>query len=163
MVHIIQSIINILWWKRWKWFDMARKYTSLRAFLKDADERVKEAAVQALNESAEQLKQDIKSNMVAVGIKNRTGQLQGSIKFLPATVKRLNVIIKSEVYKPAPRRPGWRNPRMKGRYKKGVPYGRIIEFSPRINKPFFYKAWYKNRKAIKDKVMETIGNAWSGK
>lgn len=40
--------------------------------------------------------------------------------------------------------------------------GRIIEFSPRINKPFYYDAFYKRRKGMKkeihDKVVEVIRN-----
>lgn len=133
----------------------------LQTFLKNADERVRQAAADALNEAAEKLQQDIKNNMAAQGIRQRTGRLIGSVKANTATAKRLNVKITSEVFAKAPKRPGSRNPRMRSRYKYGVPYGRIIEFSPRINKPFFYTAWYKNRQAIKEQVMEAIGDAWS--
>ena len=137
------------------------KSLSLQTFLKNADERVKEAAANALNSAAETLERDIKGNMSAQGIKERTGALRGSLKSTKATAKNLNVVIKSEVYAKKPKRPGLYNPRMKNRYKYGVPYGRIIEFSPRINKPFFYKAWYKNKNKIKSEVMEAIGKAWS--
>ena len=144
---------------------MTSSRTSLKSFLKGAEERVIEAAVQALNDSAKLLEQDIKANMDARGIQSRTEALRGSVKATKATPKRLSVTVKSEVYKPAPRRPGSRNPRMVGRYKKGVPYGRILEFSPRYRKynGFFYKAWYKDRQRIKNDVMEAVGNAWSGK
>jgi len=135
---------------------------SLNAFLKDADERVRKAAADALNEAAEQVQQQIKSNMDAQGIQNRTGQLQRSIKITKATPKRLSCKIESEVFKAAPKKPGSRNPAMRGRYKYGVPYGRLIEFSPRINKPFFYNAWYKLRNTVKKEVMEAIGDAWNG-
>ena len=103
--------------------------------------------------------------MDAKGITNRTGALRGSVTVTKATPKRLSVAVKSEVYKPVPRRPGARNPRMRGRYKRGVPYGRILEFSPRYKKynGFFYSAWYKDRKRIKENVMEAVGNAWGGK
>lgn len=36
---------------------------SLQRFLKDADERVRKAAAEALNEAAEELQNQIKSNM----------------------------------------------------------------------------------------------------
>lgn len=139
------------------------KNMSLQRILRDADERVRQAAADALNVAAEQLEHDIDANMSAQGIKNRTGKLRASVKATKATAKRLNALIKSEVYAKVPRRPGSRNPAMRGRYKNGVPYGRIIEFSPRINKPFFYTAWYKNKQQIKENVMNAIGNAWSGK
>lgn len=99
--------------------------------------------------------------MTAQGIQERTGKLVGSVKTTTATAKSPSVEISSEVFKPAPKRPGSRNPRMKGRYRYGVPYGRIIEFSPRINKPFFYTAWYKKRSRIKQDVIEKISEAWS--
>lgn len=137
------------------------KNVSLQRFLKQADARVRKAAAEALNTAAAELKRDIVSNMAAQGIRQRTGRLVGSVKTTVATEKRPNVKISSEVFAKAPKRPGLRNPRMRSRYKWGVPYGRIIEFSPRINKPFFYTAWYKKRNAIKRAVMETIGEAWS--
>ena len=138
------------------------KSMSLQAFLKDADERVKKAAADALNKAADEMEMQIRENMNAQNIQVRTGKLRASLKATKATPKKLNVLIKSEVFAKSPKRPGSRNPRMKGRYKYGVPYGRLLEFSPRINKPFFYTAWYKKRQQIKQEIMETIGNAWSG-
>lgn len=134
---------------------------SLQRFLKDADERVRKAAADALNEAAKELTEQIKSNMAAQGIQQRTGKLAGSIEATTATEKKLAVIVSSEVYAPAPKQPGRDNPAMRGRYKNGVPYGRIIEFSPRIKKPFFYTAWYKKRRQIKKDVIEAIGKAWA--
>lgn len=136
------------------------KYKSLRAILKDADEKVKKAAVQALNEASEKVQSAIKTNMTSVGIQEKTGELRSSIKVLPATEKNFKATISSEVFKPAPKNPGKRNPEMKGRYKYGTPYGRIIEFSPRINKPFFYTAWYKERKRITEEIIKKVGEAW---
>jgi len=140
---------------------MAKRIT-LQSLLKDADERVRQAAADAINNASETLQRDIKANMAAQGIRERTGRLRGSLESTKATKSRLNVVIKSEVYAPTPKRPGSRNPAMKGRYKYGVPYGRILEFSPRINKPFFYTAWYKNKNKIKEIVMKEVSNAWSG-
>lgn len=140
---------------------MAKGWGTLSTFLKQADERVRQAAADALNEASDEVIKQVKANMSAQGIQEKTGKLRGSVKANKATPKSLNVVIKSEVYKPAPKRPGWRNPKMRGRYKWGVPYGRIIEFSPRIKKPFFYKAWYEKRKQVKEQVMKAIEGAWS--
>ena len=131
--------------------------------LKNAEERVREAAAEALNESATMLTQQIRSNMDAQGIKERTGALRGSVGFERATKENISLVVKSEVYAKKPRRPGLYNPRMRGRYRNGTAYGRLIEFSPRISKPFFYTAWYKDRKKIKEDVIAKIGNAWAGK
>lgn len=136
---------------------------TLQRLLKDADERVRRAAADALNEAASELTQQIKKNMAEQDIENDKGNLIGSIKATKATPKRPSVKVSSEVFKPAPMKPGSRNPAMAGRYTYGVPYGRIIEFSPRIRKPFFYTAWYAKRKQIKENVIAAIGDAWSGK
>ena len=136
---------------------------SLASYLKDADERVKEAAAQALNEAADKLQAQVLNNMATQGIRVKSGKLRGSVKHTKATAKSPKVLLKSEVFVKMPRRPGSRNPRMANRYKWGVPYGRIIEFSPRINKPFFYKAWYKLKKQIETDVISSIDKAWSGK
>ena len=141
------------------------KNISLQRLLKDADVRVKKAAAEALNEAAEELQNQIKNNMSAQGIKQDSGALVGSVKFTKATEKRPSVKIYSEVYKPLPKRPNsrrrkWGKPSI--RYpSQGVPYGRIIEFSPRINRPFFYTAWYGKRREISEKVISAIGRAWS--
>lgn len=133
---------------------------SLRNILRDADERVREAAANALNEAASELKQEIRDNMVEQGIQQRTGNLWGSVEATLATPEDAFVMIKSEVFAKMPKQPGKFNPAMKNRYKRGVPYGRIIEFG-RPQKPFFYKAWYDKRKEIKEDVESAIGNAWS--
>lgn len=134
---------------------------SLQKYLKNADERVRKAAADALNKAADELQQQVKSNMAAQGIQQKTGKLIGSIEATIATAKKPVAIVMSEVYAPAPKQPGKENPAMKGRYKNGVPYGRIIEFSPRINRPFFYTAWYKKRRQIKENVIKAIGEAWA--
>ena len=139
------------------------KTPSLKQLLKDANDRVKEAAAEALNEAAAELTARVRENMNAQNIKNDTGRLRASVKYKKTDSRKLAVVVKSEVYKrPNPKRPGSRNPRMAGRYtSRGVPYGRIIEFSPRIRKPFFYPAWYATRKQIREEIVKQIGEAWS--
>lgn len=140
-----------------------RRTKSLKAFLKDADERVKEAAVDALNASAERLQAEIVDSIQRAGITEHTGGLRESIKIKPATVKTFNAYIDSEYMKEVPKHPGSRNPNMEGRYKNGAPVSRILEFSPRYNKPFFYSTWYTERDGIRQYILAVIGDAWSGK
>lgn len=141
--------------------------TSLQRILKDADERVREACAKVLNQSAKELEAQIKNNMSAQGIQNRSGRLRASVTATTATAKKPSVVVRSEVYAKLPKKQG-KNRRLWGkgsiRYpSKGVPYGRILEFSPRYNKPFFYPAWYKLRNRIKEDIIEEVGKAWSGK
>lgn len=149
-----------------------RRYRARKAFkktldyaLKDATDRVRQEAAEALNGMAEFMENKIKSSMSQVGIHDDTGALRGSVKFTRAKPDKLKVTIKSEVYKPAPKNPGSRNPNMIGRYKKGVPYGRILEFSTHYKKynGFFYTQWYNNRDAVREYIKESISKAWSGK
>lgn len=142
---------------------------SLDRWLKDADERVRQAAADALNQAADELEKEMRSNMEKQGIKERTGELKASFKITKATPEKIMVLVNSEVYakdksgkKYKPKNPGRDNPDMKNRYRYGVPYGRILEFSPKKSKPFFYTAWYELKKNIKEEVMEKIGNAWAG-
>lgn len=149
-----------------------RRYRARKAFkktldymLKDATDRVRQEAANALNGMAEYMESQIKSSMSKVGIKDDKGALRGSIKFTRAKPDKLNVMIESEVYKPAPKKPGSRNPDMIGRYKKGVPYGRILEFSTHYKKynGFFYTPWYNNRDAVREYIKLSISKAWSAK
>lgn len=147
------------------------KKKSLYQILKDADERVKLAAVKAINDASSEVVTAIKSNMDKVGIVERTGKLRDSIKVEPATTKNYTAVILSDASKPAPKDAGKRNPKVKNAYTvvingkvvKGTPYGQIIEFSPRIDKPFFYTAWYEKRKKVKEELISKIGDAWNGK
>ncbi len=157
------------------------KRKSLQAILKDADESVRKAAAEALNKASDEIVARMKRNMTQQGIKVRTGRLVSSFRIRRATPSSLRTMISSEVYAPLPKKArAWRNAwttaspweRMKlrrfvGRPTKyrypaqGVPYGRIIEFSKRINKPFFYKSWYEERKKVVEEIVEKVGEAWS--
>lgn len=138
---------------------------TLQRLLRDADERVRKAAADAINKATDELESQVRENMAQRGIKQRSGRLAGSIKSTVANSKRLSAVVSSEVYARIPKRPGLLNPAMRGKYKYGAPYGRILEFSPKFSKynGFFYTAWYQHRKKIKDDIIQAIGEAWSGK
>ena len=132
--------------------------TSLKKILKEYSKDVQEAAVNQLNKEAEMLVSDIDADMDRAGIKTNTGALKASVKAIAATVKNLDAGVISEVYAPMPTKPGSRNENI---YypKKGVPYGRLIEFSPRINRPFFYTSFYEKRGKIIDRVFDACKQA----
>ena len=137
---------------------------SLAKFLAGKSEAVKQAAADALNEASAEVVKAIQANMASAGIVNRTGNLKESVEAEPATAKRPRVLIKSEAVVQAPpiNKQGSINPGMKGRYADGkATYGRYIEFSPRINKPWFYPAWYAKQREVREKIIDAIGKAWS--
>ena len=41
----------------------------------------------------------------------------------------------------------------------GLYYGKIVEFSPKINKPFLYPAMDAKREAVKKKIIEAVREA----
>ena len=131
---------------------------SISKILREYSEGVQKAAVDALNRNAEMLAGDIKEGMGAAGIQRQSGKLEESVKVGNATLKNLDAKVVSEVYKPLPDKPGSRNSSI---YypSKGVPYGRLIEFSPRINKPFFYDKFYEKKKKIVDDICESVRKA----
>lgn len=140
----------------------ARASKTLQRLLKDADIRVKQAAMQALNNAGEELVEGIKESLNST-LNTISGNLEGSVTYEPATENKLMIRVKATATKPAPKKPGSRTPAMKQRYDNGAPYGAIIEFSPRINKPWFYPVWYRKRDKIKQDVLNAVGDAWSAK
>lgn len=127
--------------------------TSLKKILSEYSKEVQEAAVNELNKEAESLVSDIDGDMDRAGIKSQSGKLKASVKAIAANLKNLQAKVRSEVYAEMPKNPGKRNKNI--RYAgKGVPYGRIIEFSPRINRPFFYSSFYRKRNRIIDNIFD---------
>ena len=127
--------------------------TSLKKILSEYSKEVQEAAVNELNKEAESLVSDIDGDMDRAGIKSQSGKLKASVKAIAANLKNLQAKVRSEVYAEMPKNPGKKNKNI--RYAgKGVPYGRIIEFSPRINRPFFYTSFYRKRNRIIDNIFD---------
>lgn len=137
---------------------MAKRGKSLKKILAEYSKSVQEAAVKALNENAEMLQKDIEADMQSAGIQSISGKLKASIEVNEANMKNLDATVKSEVYADLPKEPNKRNAEM---YypPKGVPYGRLIEFSPRINKPFFYTSFYKKKRTIIEDVFKACREA----
>ena len=144
-------------------------------FLANADSRMRTAVANQLNRASDELLTRIRQNMADVGLHQRTGKLVASLKVRKATTETPRTVIWSEVYAPKPKRPNWNRRlwKQKGwnmnglnlskdiRYPKGgVPYGRILEFSPRFNRPFFYKAWYDKRNSIRERIVMVLRNTW---
>lgn len=103
--------------------------------LREIGEHVVDAAKAALKDGAD---------MVAADAKNRcpvkTGKLRDSIKAVP---NRDGSVYEIEA----------------NAQNNGVYYGAIVEFSPKINKPFLYPAMDANRQTVYELVSAAITNA----
>lgn len=121
--------------------------------LKELGNHVLEAAKQALKEGAEMVVKDAKSRCpVYEGHKKKNGKiyhwagakpgdLRDSITAEPnnkGTVYRISANAKST---------------------DGFLYGQIVEFSPKVNRPFLYPALDANKKAVSEAVQNAIRNA----
>ncbi|WP_041914359.1 HK97-gp10 family putative phage morphogenesis protein [Selenomonas ruminantium] len=101
-----------------------------------------EAGKKALSECADEIVADAKSRCPV-----KTGALRDSIhKEVKKNGERVTVGTR---LKSAPSK----------KYPNGVNYGKIVEFSPRINKPFLYPALDAHRAQTKEKIRQAIAEA----
>lgn len=118
----------------------------------------KETTEKILDEKANQITDEVKAT-ASSKMKVSTGALLAGIKYkMKVTDKGIYAIIRSGAKnKRIPKQPGKRNSNMSpSKYRGGVPYPRILEFSPR----FGYKAGSYGRYAhlypVADRVKETV-------
>lgn len=108
--------------------------------LREIGEHVVNAAKRALEEGANKVKDTAYQNCPV-----RTGKLRDSIKTTPqrggATYK-----ISADAFN-----------------DKGVNYGRIVEYSPKINRPFMYPALDSNRVQIYNNIKDAVRSAIGGR
>ena len=108
------------------------------AALREMGEHVLSAAKAELKKGADKVVADAKSLCPV-----RTGKLRDSIKAEPNKDGSVYVISANA-------------------QNNGVYYGAIVEFSPKINKPFLYPAMEQNRQQIYDNVSAAISRAVRG-
>lgn len=120
---------------------MARDWVNTQTLLTNMGEGVLEAAKKALAEGADMVVQEAKTRCpVYKGHDPRVvpGALRDSIR---AEKKRggtsYRIVADAET-------------------QDGLMYGRLVEFSPRINKPFMYPALDAERDAVKEKIVEAV-------
>lgn len=99
--------------------------------------QVVEAIRRQMEEEAEAIVQDMKSRVPV-----RTGALKSSIRW-QWNKKKTAIEIVADAANP----------------KNQVKYGRYVEFSPKINKPFFYPAMDAHRNGYHERLMEAMKEA----
>ena len=116
------------------WYLKSNK--AFQQILQDYGKQVADAAKKALADEAEIIANDAKSRCPV-----KTGNLKESIHTVPnKSGTRINIVADATD-------------------KNGVPYGRIIEYSPKIQKPFVHPALDAHRDEISGKVADAIKQA----
>ena len=113
------------------------RYVDFAALQELYGEQVVEAVRRQMEEEAEAIVEDMKSRVPV-----RTGALKNSIRW-HWNKKKTAIEIVADAANP----------------KNNVKYGRYVEFSPRINKPFFYPAMDAHRNGYKDRLMNALKKA----
>jgi hypothetical protein len=120
--------------KKNSWYLKSDK--AFQQILQDYGKQVADAAKKALAEEAEVIANDAKSRCPV-----RSGNLKNSIHTVPNKSGTRVFIIADAVD------------------EKGIPYGRIVEFSSKIQKPYVYPAMDEHKDEISSKVADAIKQA----
>ena len=104
--------------------------------LREMGEHVIQAAKNALEIGVNEIVTDAKSRCPV-----KTGKLRNSIRAVPNREKTSYRIVAD------------------AKDDNGFAYGQVVEFSPKINKPFLYPAFDANYGRIQAKIREAIGRA----
>ena len=116
------------------WYLKSNK--AFQQILQDYGKQVADAAKKALADEAEIIANDAKSRCPV-----KTGNLRDSIHTEPnKSGTRIYVVAD-------------------GKDKNGTPYGKVVEYSPKIQKPFMYPAIDEHKDEISSKVADAIKQA----
>ena len=123
---------------------MAKRFDSAETILKELGEAAETAAIAALAEGAEMVMKEAKQRCpVYEGDDYRVvkGALRDSIHDEKQKGgKEYRIVADAQA-------------------QDGLYYGKIVEFSPKINKPFLYPAMDAKREAVKKKIIEAVREA----
>ena len=120
--------------KKNSWYLKSNK--AFQQILQDYGKQVAAAAKKALADEAEIIANDAKSRCPVL-----TGNLKESIHTVPnKSGTRVSIVVDATD-------------------KDGVPYGKVVEYSPKIQKPFVYPALDAHKDEIAGKVADAIKKA----
>lgn len=141
---------------------MAKSYKriNLKTVLEQYGNKAKQAAIDVISKNADELVSGAKNR--ASGM-NRTGKMQMSIRAIKPKRKnsKYNIVVACDAVNETPvKNPGSRNPGMTGKYPVGgFPYPRVLEFSPKYNRPFFFNDYYNSKSALPGQISDAIKKA----
>lgn len=123
---------------------MAKRFDSAETILKELGTAAENAAIAALAEGAEMVMKEAKQRCpVYEGDDYRVvkGALRDSIRTEKQKGgKEYRIVADAQA-------------------QDGLYYGKIVEFSPKINKPFLYPAMDAKRETVKKKIIEAVREA----
>ena len=114
---------------------MAKNNNSAAKILKQLGDNAVKAARQALNKSADAVVAEAKSRVPV-----KTGALRDSIQAEKVSADRIKITANAKS-------------------KKGVAYGRILEYSPKSNKAFMKPALNAKREEVKNNIVNAVREA----
>lgn len=120
------------------------KYMSSEKILEELGEVATNAAKEALEEGAETVVQEAKNRCPVYTGKDKRVE-KGALKRSIHKVKR--------------RKGASFRVKADARGYNEFPYGAIVEFSPKINKPFLYPAFEAKKESIKEGIIKAVQNA----
>ena len=123
---------------------MAKRFDSAETILKELGEAAETAAIAALAEGAE---------MVMKEAKQRCPVYEGD------DYRVVKGALRDSIH--AEKQKGGKEYRIvaDAQAQDGLYYGKIVEFSPKINKPFLYPAMDAKREAVKKKIVDAVREA----
>ena len=123
---------------------MAKRFDSAETILKELGEAAETAAIAALADGAE---------MVMKEAKQRCPVYEGD------DYRVVKGALRDSIH--AEKQKGGKEYRIvaDAQAQDGLYYGKIVEFSPKINKPFLYPAMDAKREAVKKKIIEAVREA----
>ena len=123
---------------------MAKRFDSAETILKELGEAAETAAIAALAEGAE---------MVMKEAKQRCPVYEGE------DYRVVKGALRDSIH--AEKQKGGKEYRIvaDAQAQDGLYYGKIVEFSPKINKPFLYPAMDAKREAVKKKIVDAVREA----
>ena len=120
--------------------------------LKELGNHVLQAAKDALKKGADKVVSDAKSRCPVYEGHKKNGKIYKANDVTPGALKdsiKAEPNAKGTVYKIS----------ANAKSKDGYLYGQIVEFSPRVNRPFLYPAMEANRDSIRRSITEAVRNA----
>ena len=126
--------------------------TQTEQALKELGNHVLEAAKDALKKGADSVVRDAKSRCPVYEGHKKNGRVYMSKDVTPGALKdsiKAEPNAKGTVYKIS----------ANAKSKDGYLYGQILEFSPRVNRPFLYPAMEANRDSVRRSITEAVRNA----
>ena len=123
---------------------MVKRFDSAETILKELGEAAENAAIAALAEGAD---------MVMKEAKQRCPVYEGD------DYRVVKGALRDSIH--AEKQKGGKEYRIvaDAQAQDGLYYGKIVEFSPKINKPFLYPAMDAKREAVKKKIIEAVREA----